>query len=268
MPEVQKISPLQAEILLRKIDEGRVLIKDPIANAKIDIIRETIMDRTEGGRDKIPQEVREGKCRGCGGGVCANCGGDQRAAARAASELNNERGVVRLVANVLTPTAANNNASHHTSSVPDGEQKGPTLIRHIVDEMRQKDKDHGLPVEPKYVESLKSVYRTMDRLERENVEKYSPYQAEFLVRQIDQGLLGIKDSTRKAQLEQLREDIMDRTIGGREAIPDEVREGRCPGCGGGVCADCGGDQRAAAKGAAELGQERGSVLFHLNVKIA
>jgi hypothetical protein len=248
IPAGQKISPAKAEVLLRKIDEGREIVKDPAINRQIDKIREQVMDRTQGGREKVPEDVRAGKCPGCGGGNCATCGGDQRAAAKGTSDMKEERGLSDLIP--VREANDNGPVEHPTFSEA-------SVLKDIVSDLKGDDvKPHLKAEDKKPIEALNSAIRTIETINLADGETISAYQAEVLLRKIDEGMTVVKDLVQVAQVEQLREQIMDHTQGGPESIPEEVRHGKCPGCGGGNCATCGGDQRAAAKGTSDMKEER------------
>lgn len=243
IPEGEMISPAQAEVLLRKIDEGRTLVTDPAANAQIDEFREQIMDRTEGGRDEIPEEVRQGKCPGCGGGDCAACGADYKQATKALAEMG-------IHMDATSTVAQNDNhvtSTEHAVLPPVKELSSD--IRSIVDEIKPESETPTL-VEKKQMESLSSV---ATELERNGEGALSPEQAQVLLYKIDTAHGSLEHNVDlQHKIEVMRQDVVSRVEGGPEALPKEVAAGPCGGCQG-PCGKCGPDYKEANRALSQMG---------------
>lgn len=266
LPEGKKISPAEAEILLRKINEGRVVFKDSNSNIKIDAIRDEIINRTLGGAKAIPTDVVKGECIGCGGGKCRGCSPDYNVIAAETKTIEARRGL----------SLGN---SHHTLYVAPAPVSTPEktatpimqeikILGSIADDMRADAGRQPSSEERLYIESIRSVERSLNYYEQKGIDQYSAIQAEVMIRQLNQGLVGIEDPHKRAQIEQTIEKILDHTIGGRDAVPEDVRTGKCIGCAGGACAGCGQDQRVSAAEARSLSVRRGTITLAPEVNAA
>jgi hypothetical protein len=240
----EMISPAQAEVLLRKMNDGSVAIADPVMKQQFDQIREQIIDRTIGGQDAIPKDVVEGPCKGCAGGDCGNCG----------PKYN-------LVAKLQSGTPSRT-ADFKGSDVA----MDKAALRDVIKAVKPANSNIFKAVEKAPVEALESAIRMINVFEQNNDTTMSPERVEVILRKIDEGFVIVKDPDQIARIEQLREDVLGKTEGGREKVPKDVREGRCKGCAGGSCASCGPNYKLVAKEPSE--KPAGQTAAKGNSKIA
>jgi hypothetical protein len=112
-----------------------------------------------------------------------------------------------------------------------------TSIAHVI----QANQPAGQPLPAKdrvQVESLNTVAKALKNLGDGTIP---PAQVVTMLTQLDTVAVHIADKPEMArQVERIREQVLARTEGGPEALPEEFKNGgRCPGCGGGDCASCG-----------------------------
>jgi hypothetical protein len=240
----------QAEAILMSIDTASkgVSAGDVVLMQQMKDIRAQVVSNVEGGPEQLQEQSRTGPCKGCGGGSCADC----KTGFAAAIGLPSAAETVHKVENLGTFSFANQNNNAPSASVAPAAAtavepasppntmitQAPKVLDQIVLNMKAEATMVQNPVENKI--PLEAVMAASRMLHSESQNTLiTPEKAEVIIRKLDEGAQGVKSPQIAAEIEKIRENVINRTEGGPEQLPAEILEGPCPGCAGGSCADCG-----------------------------
>lgn len=229
------LPPAQAIAILTQLDTARVKLDgNPQLQQQIQQIREQIIQKVTAGTDIKAEEVRDQGCTTCKNKNCDSCGPQFKEARSKGHVVSIQTTVDRVLGQQKgTPDAAN-----ETQTQPFRPAETSMQLRDIVSDMRTAEAGQRMGAREKVSAEALSTAAHLLRGAQDG-QKLSSVEAEIILRKLDDGVKGVPNPVVQQQIQEIREQVFKSVDGGPEALPEDLRSGKCVGCAGGSCVDCG-----------------------------